>query len=654
MSAKHYTMKRLVAALIALVACSVVFATDDGEAATHFQAARDAFRAGERVRLAKIAESLRGTEFYPWVEHWQLRLRLEEDSSEGVAEFLDRENGSYLAEKLRGEWLKQLGKHRDWQTFQKQMALMVQPDQEIVCFDWQARLADQQDTTVLDEARPLWFSTIDLPDSCQPLMARLLADGRLDEDDIWARLRRLLEAKKIVAAKALMHQLPAAKAPEARKLDAVVDNPARYLVRLPKDFANSRAGRELALFAVQRMTRNDPDAAARQWQGIESRFNAADRAYAWGQIAWQAAVRHLPDALDWYTHTVAGQLSDEQLAWRARAALRTEDWPTVARAVGDMPAKLAGQPEWLYWLGRALAAQGKAADARALYQKIAGQANFYGNLADEELGHTINVPPKAAPPTADELARVEAKPGLRRALAVLGTDLRIEGVREWVWNLRGMNDRELLAAAELARRHDVWDRAINTADRTTAEHDYSLRYLAPFRDQVAPKARELALDDSWVYGLMRQESRFVTVAHSSVGAKGLMQLMPATAHWVARKIGLTDYHPSRVTEMNTNVTLGTSYLKMVLDSLDNNPVLASAAYNAGPGRARKWRGDRTLEGAIYAESIPFGETRDYVKKVMSNTVYYAALFEHKPQSLKARLGVIRASGQGDTASTELP
>jgi soluble lytic murein transglycosylase len=139
-----------------------------------------------------------------------------------------------------------------------------------------------------------------------------------------------------------------------------------------------------------------------------------------------------------------------------------------------------------------------------------------------------------------------------------------------------------------------------------------------------------------------------------VGAKGLMQLMPATAHWVARKIGLTDYHPSRVTEMNTNVTLGTSYLKMVLDSLDNNPVLASAAYNAGPGRARKWRGDRTLEGAIYAESIPFGETRDYVKKVMSNTVYYAALFEHKPQSLKARLGVIRASGQGDTASTELP
>jgi soluble lytic murein transglycosylase len=157
-----------------------------------------------------------------------------------------------------------------------------------------------------------------------------------------------------------------------------------------------------------------------------------------------------------------------------------------------------------------------------------------------------------------------------------------------------------------------------------------------------------------VYGLMRQESRFVMNAKSSVGAKGLMQLMPATAKWVAKKINLANFHPNRVTEMDTNVTLGTHYMKMVLDSLDNHPVLASAAYNAGPGRARRWRADQPLEGAIYAETIPFSETRDYVKKVMSNAVYYNALFEGRPQSLKAGWARYRARGQGENGVEQLP
>jgi soluble lytic murein transglycosylase len=233
-------------------------------------------------------------------------------------------------------------------------------------------------------------------------------------------------------------------------------------------------------------------------------------------------------------------------------------------------------------------------------------------------------------------------------------DIRIEGVREWNWTVRGMDDRQLLAAAELARRLDMFDRAISTADRTLAQHDYGMRYLAPFREYVDPKARELALDSGWIYGLMRQESRFVMNAKSGVGAKGLMQLMPATAKWVARKIGLPGYHATKVAEMDTNVTLGTHYLKMVLDSLDNHPVLASAAYNAGPARARKWRADQPLEGAIYAETIPFSETRDYVKKVMSNSIYYAALFDEKPQSLKSRLGTVRAKGSSDDTAEVLP
>ena len=298
-------------------------------------------------------------------------------------------------------------------------------------------------------------------------------------------------------------------------------------------------------------------------------------------------------------------------------------------------------------------ATGRHDEARALYAKIAGQPNFYGNLADEELGQPITVPAQAAPPSSEEMLQAMGNPSLQRALTLLRLNQRIEGVREWSWGLRGMNDRELLAAAQMARRADVYDRAIAAADRTREEHDYSLRYLAPFSEQVRPAARSQALDDAWVYGLMRQESRFVTSAKSSAGASGLMQLMPATARWVAKKIGLKNYQHGQVNDVDTNLLLGTSYLRLVLESLDNHPVLASAAYNAGPGRARKWRADGAMEGAIYAETIPFSETRDYVKKVISNAVYYAALFDGRAQSIKSRLGTIGPRAAG-TKGEDLP
>ena len=643
-----------VLAAIALLLPVLTPAAPAGDAEARLAAARDAYRAGEPVRLGKIAESLRGHEFAAWVEYWQLRLKLDTNSADGVKDFLDRESGSYLAERLRGEWLKQLGRKQDWSGFQREYPLLVQPDTEVVCYGLQARLNGQRDVTALDEARPLWFAVTDLPDSCTPLMDRLAADGRLAADDVWARVHRLFEARRLPAARQVVQYLPAGQAPEARALDAAYDNPARLLAKLPANFAAKRSGRELALLAVQQMARSDPRPTALQWQKIEKQFGDGERGYAWGQLAWQAALRHLPEAVDWYALAGDAPLSEEQMAWRVRAALRAQDWAKVAQAIGALPRDMAAQPVWTYWLGRALAVQGRSEEATQLYLRISGQPNFYGNLADDELGRPIALPPKATPPTAEEILRVETNPGLHRAMAVMRSDLRAEGVREWAWNLRSMDDRQLLAAAELARRNDIYDRAISTAEKTLAEHDYSLRYLAPLRDQVEPKIREADLDSGWVYGLMRQESRFVMDARSSVGAKGLMQLMPTTARWVARKIGLADYHPGRVTETETNITLGTRYLKMVLDELDGDPVLASAAYNAGPGRARRWRADRPLEAAIYAETIPIYETRDYVKKVMSNAVYYAALFEDKPQSLKSRLKVINGRSAADRVPTELP
>ena len=268
-----------------------------------------------------------------------------------------------------------------------------------------------------------------------------------------------------------------------------------------------------------------------------------------------------------------------------------------------------------------------------------------------------HLPPRPPAPTAEEMAPFESNAGFVRAFKFYDLGMRVEGNREWNWQMRGLSDRQLLAAAEFARKRGVLDRMISTSDRTRTEFDFTQRFPAPFRESLVQYSAPLGLDENWVYGLIRQESRFISDARSSVGASGLMQLMPATARYVAKRLNMPNFTPARVNELDVNLQLGTGYLKMVLDDLDGSPMLATAAYNAGPGRPRAWRASlvRPVEGAVFAETIPFNETRDYVKKVMSNSVYYAALFDQKTPSsglsLKARLGTIAPKSAG---ATELP
>ena len=618
-----------------------------------FLAARDAAKAGDKAKLERLAPELQGHELDVYVDYWRLLLDLNNADPVTIKAFLQRNDKSYLAEKLRGDWLRQLGKKQLWAEFDAEYPAMQQPEQDVACYAFQSRRA-KGDTSLLDEAMPLWLNLIEPPEACYPVLEALILEKRVLADEVWARIRRQFEANRLAAARYSMNYLPPSQTPDAKVALAVSDSPLPWLVKLPSAALSSRMNRELVALAVSRIARNYPRMAAEQLERLEGSLQVGEKNWAWGQIGWQAAQKHMGEALAWFRKAGEVPFSEEVSQWKVRAALRAHDWGAVRASIEKMPPALAAQPAWTYWLGRAYRAGGRLEDANTLYTKIAGQPNFYGNLADEELGRPISVPAKAAAPTREELAAVSAIAGIQRGLSLLRLNMRTEGVREWNWGLRGLNDRELLAAAEVARRADVYDRAIAAADRTKNEHDYSLRYLSPFSEQVRPAARNQSLDDAWVYGLMRQESRFITNAKSSVGAYCLMQLMPATARWVAKKIGLNDFHQGKVNDTETNLLLGTSYMRLVLEDLDNHPVLASAAYNAGPGRARRWRADRPLEGAIYAETIPFNETRDYVKKVMSNAVYYSALFEGKPQSIKGRLGTVGPRVNGESKNPDLP
>jgi soluble lytic murein transglycosylase len=617
-----------------------------------FLAAREAYRVGATARLDAQARRFKGHLLEPYITYWQLSLRMEQASPEDVRGFMASNRDSPLAERVRLEWLRALGRREQWELFNTELPLLAADDLEVTCYSLQSRLRVNA-SDALPEARPLWFIARDLPASCSPLFEALITAGMLSHDDLWTRIRLALESGQVSFARRVAEWLPAGQAPEAKVLESIASSPTAYLERQKKPFnLKSRAERETVMFAVHRLARTVPTQAARQWEKLEARFSPEERAYVWGMIGYLGAMRHDAEALAWFAK--AGDLSDLQLAWKARAALRARSWPDVLAAVGAMTGKEAAEPAWRYWKARALKETGRAEQAAEILKPLSAEYNFYGQLALEDLGSRIAAPATRYKPAADELKAMSQHVGLRRALELYRLNLRLDANREWAYAVRGFDDKQLLVAAEVARRYEVYDRAIYTADRTVETHDFSLRYLAPYRDVLKAHTAQLELDEAWVYGLIRQESRFISDARSHAGASGLMQLMPGTAKWVAKKLGLKDWRWAQITEIDTNVSLGTYYLKHVLEVLDGQPVLASAAYNAGPGRARAWRPERPLEGAIYAESIPFNETRDYVKKVMANASYYAHNLTQEAQSLKRRLGVItprlrdRETSLGDT------
>lgn len=602
-------------------------------------AARDAYLAGDRAALERSTEKVTGHMLEAYVIFWRLRLGLEEADPTEVQGFLNRYSGTVLAEQLRGDWLRLLGKRGQWELFQEVYPSLAKDDSDIAFYALLARWRQRGDS-VFPEIKPFWNAARALPESGAPFIDAMLQSGYLTPQDVRKRFRLLIQANLITAAKQTAERLPEYQDLQAEQIDDVVKAPARFLERDALDL-NTAAGRELAIAAMARLVQSDFQSAVSLWTGkLQERFPREDKKYVWALIATQGARRNLPETADWFAKAGDMPLSDEQLAWRTRNALRQKNWSEVRSTIERMSPVARNESVWIYWLGRALSALGAREDGQTLLCRIAGEHDFYGQLAAEELGMPLQIPPKAASPTREELAAVRALPGLQRALALYRIGLRTEASREWVWTVRTMDDRRLLAAAELARCNKIWDCAINTADRTVFAHDFSMRYLTPYHDVLSRQARARQIEEPWIFGLVRQESRFIADAKSQAGASGLMQLLPSTANWVARKIGMKGFHPSRVNRPEVNAALGAFYLRYVLDGLGESPVLAAAAYNAGPGRARRWCDAKPLEGAIYIETIPYAETRQYVKKVMTNTVYYAALLGGEQRSLKSRLGTI--------------
>ncbi len=624
-----------------MLACAVPpsFAQSDAD----FLAAKAAYEKGDRGKLAGIAPKLRGHILEPYVEYWRLRLAIDDTTPEAVHDYLDRYPDTPMAEKLRVEWLKSLARRGDWTRFAVDYPPPSGEDMELSCYGIQYRRQRDGDAA-LAAAVPLWMTGQATPDACEPLFAALIRRGDLTVADRFARFRLASEAGNVRLAQAIASDLPGKDRITEREFTHANRDFLRALTA--GLFAwNTKSGRELALYTLERVARSDAAAARPAWVKWRDKLPDAERKYGNARLAYHAARQLNPSANEWFREAGDVALSPEMQAWRVRAALRAVAWSDVLAAIDAMADLQRQEPAWRYWKGRALAAEGRLPEAAALFEALSTEASFYGVLAAEKLGRRFELPksePLQSAPAA--LAAFGARPEVKRVVKLSELDMRPESQREWLFVVRGQPDDALLLAADYARRVALYDRAVNTAERTVARHDYSLRYMAPFRNEFEAASRSHDVDLAMLYGIARQESRFSADIVSSAGAVGLMQLMPRTARWVANQLGRTDFRPAAIADVELNTFFGAFYFKYWFDRLDRMPALAAAAYNAGPGRAQAWRPPAPLEGAVWVETIPFNETRDYVKKVLANSMMYAQALGVSQQTLTARLGTVAPRG----------
>jgi soluble lytic murein transglycosylase len=591
---------------------------------------REAAKKNDVFRTQQLSSNLANYPFDDYVAYFRIKPQLF-DSAGGarndystdaqVVAFLNQYQGTALADRMRNDWLLVLGKRKDWARFDAEYAKFVlDDDTQVKCYSLLSKLSQGENPTKLAiDSRSVLLDPSYFGQACQELVPSLVAAGGMSPS----------EAKAIGRAAS----------------EKGYDTMAR------------RLGGEDPMADIVRAAKTDPAKAYRDFSQTASRYSKENQAVAWGVIGQFLAKKLDPNADDAYRlqqeRGYNELLSVESQEWKVRAGLRAKDWILVKNAIDGMnPAVRNKDPAWTYWYGRALKAEGQDTKARDSFEMIADQYNFYGQLAREELGKSNNAPTKTKV-TEQEIDAMASRKGFIRGERLYAMNLRFEGNREWNWELRNMTDKQLLAAAEYAKRINLYDRVVNTADRTKQEHDFSLRYPTPYKEELSPIARQIDLNLAWAYGLIRQESRFIMNADSSVGASGLMQVMPNTAKYVAKKIGMTNYTNDKLSDTNTNLTLGSNYLNMVLVDLEGSWVLASAAYNAGPSRSKAWREKLSgpTEGAIFAETIPFTETRVYVKNVLSNANYYSSVMNGQTQSLKQRLGVITPKA---ATQSELP
>lgn len=648
-------MKTRLTSLLFVGLCLLGFAksvfASDGDV---YLQAKQAYQTRNLPMLVEATETLkqRRSPLLPYLQYWQMILTVDQLSYDQVQGFLQENSESLISQRVRELWLKRLGRVQFWDQFVEMRGQMPMyyslNDVGNQCYQVQAGIA-LDDPNAYEEGKKLLLAGKDLPADCQGMLEALQQVGVLDEKLLLTLYRDALFTNKTGLAKVLAKRSQKTDSGLLKQIDDMAQNPA---LALKKGGIQERSpyARALYLYAIHRQAKADLTLAKATYQKYSGQLDHDEKQLAQAYMALESARKHEPEALSAFAKVNTATLSSEQWEWYARSALRQQDWGMVLKVINDMPAALAEESTWRYWKARALIVKGQQAEANQMLAKLSQERHFYGWLAAEDLGPVAGEPMATYQPSDEEVRQFSKLPAVKRMEALFEVEARYEARLEWMYLQDALDDASRLVAAQYGMSKGWYDLAVLAADKTTRTHNFELRYPTPYRDYLQKASRSRAIDEAWVYGIIRQESRFMHYAKSSVGAGGLMQVMPTTAKWIAKKLGWSSYHDGMLHDIDTNVNLGTFYMRYTLDTFNGQEVMATAAYNAGPSRARRWAANTPLEGAIYAETIPFGETRNYVKKVLANAHMYAPRLGLPMLTLKKRLGTIPARSSGEIES----
>lgn len=617
------------------------------ESRRDYQAALDAVRRGDLQRYQQLRARLGAYVLRPQLDYEYYKDRIATTPPQALSEFLDQNEDVWVSDALRKRWLRHLAARGDWSTFIREYR-DVRDDTELACtrLGYLIKVSNEQ-AGLMTEVEGLWLSGNRQPDSCEPVFQAWRRAGYMTNDRVWDRIALAMERRNTSLAQDLARNLDARDRPWVERWVAMHNSPDRELNNISYPVETAIA-RKIVRHGVVRIAYRDTAAAMRQWQRLKERYQffGEDDNYVLRWVGILAAQNHDPSAVDWLSAVSASSDDTNLRQWRVRAAVRAGKWQTALRFLNTMTEAEQAEGEWRYWKARLLEQTGDTKAANRLYSELARERSYYGFLAADRSGVPYSMQHVSIQTSPEEISGMLARPGIQIARELFELNDVVNARRQWSWATRNMTSRDLQVAAVLAGHWGWHDRAILTVAKSDHLDDLELRFPVIYRDLVEAGAEENNIDPGWVYGVVRQESAFIADARSGAGALGLMQLMPSTGRLTGRRIRLSIPNNNALLKVENNVRLGTSYLRHVLDYNNGHEILATASYNAGPHRVRTWlpEPDSTVAADAWVDSIPFNETRDYVKNVMSFSTVYSHRLGAVPRRLRDRMPDVGAAG----------
>lgn len=601
----------------------------------NFRKAEHALKKRQYGQYYKLLQKLDGYILKNYLEYSYLKKRIAITPEVVLQQFIDNNKHTPLSLKLQENWLHYLARKKDWQNFHAVYDESTR-SKKLKCYRLNNLIkSSYEQAPLMAEVQELWLTGKRLPSACNPVFKAWQKAGHMTDDLIWARIKLAMDKRSISLARSLGKLLPKRERKWVRRWEAVHWKPARELRRINYP-VETPVARNIVKHGVIRLAYRDPEAAMAQWQTLSKKFRffPEDENRVYRMLGVLAAQWHLPVALDWLGK-VAATPDDERLrVWQINAALRAGEWHTARHYLSALPEQLKKENQWQYWLARVEEESGHWKLAQPIYAKLSRIRSYYGFLAADRLDLDYDMQHQKIKAAHGEAQALGSRPGIKAAKELYYLGKTVDARRQWNYLIKKMNNRELQIAAVVAREWGWYDRAIYTVNKSDHLDDLDLRFPVLHRNLVQANADRTGIDAEWIYGVMRQESAFVADARSPAGALGLMQLMPRTGRQVGRKLKMRIRNNATILKIENNLKLGASYLKTVLDGKKGNQVLATASYNAGPHRVKRWLPDnQILPADVWVDSIPYDETRNYVKNVLG----YTAVYEHRLGGKPTRL-----------------